>query len=123
MWGPLSNKVTNLVLLLDNNLRWSFHLNDVVMRIFNILRTFRRFAAVFQLPIRKKLEQAIVVPIFTYADVVYYPGLDTSLKDQLHRCHKAAMQFVFNLRHRDTTATVRHSILGHDLPSYVSASS
>lgn len=113
---PLSNKVTNLGLLLDHNLRWSPHVNDVVMKTFNILRTFRRFAAVLSLPTRKKLVQAIVVPIFTYADVVYYPGLAANLKAQLHRCYKAAIRFVFNLRRRDSTTTVRNSILGHDLP-------
>lgn len=113
---PLSTNVTNLGLQLDNNLSWTHQVNDVVRKTYNILRTFRRFAPVLSLPTRKKLVQAVIVPVFTYADVVYYPGLAASLKEQLHRCYKSAVRFVFNLRRRDSTAAVRNSILGHDLP-------
>lgn len=116
---PLSTKVTNLGLQLDNNLSWTNQVNDVVTRTYNTLRTFRRFAPVLSLPTRRKLVQAVVVPIFTYGDVVYFPGLAASLKEQLYRCYKSAVRFVFNLRRRDSTVAVRNSIFGHDLlPNY-----
>lgn len=114
---PLSDEVINLGLKLDRNLSWRNQVNDVVMKTYNVLRTFRRFAAVLSTPTRRKLMQAVVMPIFMYGDVVYYPGLSTALKDQLHRCFKSAIRFVYNLRRRETTADVRTSILGVDLPS------
>lgn len=114
---PLSDEVMNLGLKLDRSLSWCQQVNDVVMKTYNILRTFRRFAPVLSLATRRKLVQAVVMPIFTYADVVYYPGLSMALKDRLHRCFKSTVRFVHNLRRRDTTAAVRNTILGIDLPS------
>uniref|UniRef100_A0A8D8D3C0 (northern house mosquito) hypothetical protein n=1 Tax=Culex pipiens TaxID=7175 RepID=A0A8D8D3C0_CULPI len=50
------------------------------------------------------------MPIFSYGDIIYTPGLSAALKGQLHRCFKSAVR-------RDTTAAVRDNILGVDLPS------
>lgn len=112
-----SNKVTNLGVQLDNNLTWSHQVNSVVQKVYNTLRTFRRFAAVLATPTRHKLVQGVIVPIFTYCDIVYYHGLSAALKLQLHRCFKSAVRFVYNLRRRDSTIPVRNNILGHDLPT------
>lgn len=114
---PWSDVVTNLGLKMDCQLSWSHQVNDVVQKVFNTLRTFRRFGPVLSTLTRRKLVQAVVMPIFTYADVVYYPGLSAALKDQLYRCFKAAVRFVYNMRRRDTTAAVRTTILGVDLPA------
>ncbi|XP_039450533.1 uncharacterized protein LOC120429543 [Culex pipiens pallens] len=113
---PLCEKVVNLGLQLDNNMTWKHQTNSVTQRVYNTLRTFRRFAAVLSQPTRRKLVQAVIVPMFTYCDIVYYHGLSAALKEQLHRCFKSAVRFVYNLRRRDTTAAVRHTLLGHDLP-------
>lgn len=114
---PLSSEVTNLGLKLDRCLTWTHQVNDVVMKTYNVLRTFRRFASVLSMQTRRKLVQAVVMPIFMYGDIVYYPGLSASHKEQLQRCFKSVVRFVYNLRRRDTTADVRNSILGVDLPS------
>ncbi|XP_038106649.1 uncharacterized protein LOC119766276 [Culex quinquefasciatus] len=111
----LSSTVTNLGLQMDRNMTWVRQVNDVVQRAFNTLRTFRRFAAVLSTATRRKLVQAVVMPIFTYCDVVYHHGLSAALKEQLNRCFKSAVRFVYNLRRRETTAAVRNSIFGHDL--------
>ena len=66
---------------------------------------------------RLKLVQSVIMPIFTYCDAVYYPGLTVNLKDRLHRCFKSTLRFVHGLRRRDSTEAVRSSILGHDLPA------
>lgn len=90
--------------------------DDVLQKTYSTLRTFRRFGPVLSLETRRKLVQAAVMPFFTYCDVIYYPGLTATLRDRLHRCFKSAIRFVHNLRCRDTTAAVRDTILGHDLP-------
>lgn len=114
---PLSDKVVNLGLQLDNNMTWAPQINSVTQRVYNTLRTFRRFSPVLSTPTRRKLVQAVVVPIFTYCDIVYYHGLSVALKEQLYRCFKSSVRFVYNLRRRETTAAVRNTILGHDLPA------
>ncbi|XP_038119646.1 uncharacterized protein LOC119769902 [Culex quinquefasciatus] len=66
----LSSTVTNLGLQMDKNMTWAPQVNGVVQKAFNTLRTFRRFAAVLSTGTRRKLVQAVVMPIFTYCDVV-----------------------------------------------------
>ena len=90
--------------------------NSVVQKCYSTLRTFRRFSTVLSVATRRKLVQSVIVPMFTYGDIAYYSGLTAGLKQQLHRCFKSAVRFVYNLRRRDTTAAVRNTILGHDLP-------
>lgn len=87
------------------------------MKTYNVLRTFRRFGSVLSTQTRLKLVQAVVMPIFSYGDIIYTPGMSAALKGQLHRCFKSAVRFVYGLRRRDTTAAVRDNILGVDLPS------
>lgn len=111
----LSDNVVNLGLRMDRNLKWNGHVNDITAKVFGTLRTLRRFAPVLSVQTRIQLVQAVVVPFFTYCDVTYYPGLSSALRDQLNRCFKAAVRFVYGLRRRESTAAVRNSILGHDL--------
>lgn len=112
---PMSNQVINLGLHMDHNLNWAKQVTDTTIKVFSTLRTLRRSAAVLPFETRRKLAQSIIIPFFTYADVVYYPGLSAALKEQLHRCFKAVVRFVHRLRYRETTAAVRNSILGHDI--------
>lgn len=112
---PLSKSVTNLGLIMDCNLDWNLQVNDVVRKVYGTLKTFRRFAPILPEPTRRKLVQAVVMPYFTYCDIVYYPGLSAAQREQLHRCFKSAVRFVHKLRRRDTTVPFRNSILGHDL--------
>lgn len=112
---PLSLEVTNLGLKMDNNMKWTSQVNDITRKVFGTIKVFRRFAPVLTTSTRRKLMQAVIVPYFTYCDTVYYPGLSAQLKEQLHRCFKAGVRFVFNLRRRDSTAAVRSTILGREL--------
>lgn len=111
----LSTRVVNLGLIMDSNLKWKEQVNGITMKAFNVLRTLRRFASVLSQPVRLKLVRAVVMPIITYCDIVYYPGLSTALKDQVHRCFKSSIRFVFKMNRYDTTESVRNTILGHDL--------
>lgn len=111
----VDEKVVNLGLHMDKNLRWTAQVKDVTAKIFGTLHTFRKFAPVLQTATRKKLVQAVLVPFLTYCDVVYYPGLSVALKEQLNRCFKAAVRFVYGMRRRESTAAVRNTVLGHDL--------
>lgn len=111
----LSDCVVNLGLKMDRNLKWTNQVNDVTCRVFNTLRTFRRFSPVLSVATRKKLVQSVIVPFFTYADVVYHAGLSAALKEQLQRCFKAAVRFTYNIRRRESTGAVINTILGHNL--------
>ncbi|KXJ62324.1 hypothetical protein RP20_CCG022458 [Aedes albopictus] len=112
--NPAGN-VVNLGIRMDCNLKWNGHINDVTAKVFGTLRTLRRFAPVLSVQTKLKLVRAVILPFFTYCDVIYYPGLSAALRDQLNRCFKASVRFVYSLRRRETTAAVRNFILGHDL--------
>lgn len=111
-----ADNVINLGLNMDKNLNWCKQVNDVVAKVYGTLRTFRRFAPVLPAITRQKLVQAVVAPLFTYCDVIYFPGLNATLKDRLHRCFKSSIRFVHRLRSRDTTVAVRNCVFGRDLP-------
>lgn len=112
---PLTDYVVNLGLRMDRNMKWKQQVNDVTAKVFGTLRTFRRFAPVLSTQTRKKLVQSVIIPFFTYCDVIYFPGLSAVLREQLNRGFKAAVRFVYGLRRRESTAEVRNTILGHDL--------
>lgn len=107
--------VTNLGLRMDRCLKWTPQVNDITSKVFCTLRTFKRFAPVLSLHTKQKLVQSVILPFFTYCDVVYYPGLSAALKDQLDRCFKASVRFVHNIKRRESTAGVINTIIGHDL--------
>ncbi|XP_058838456.1 uncharacterized protein LOC131694094 [Topomyia yanbarensis] len=111
----LSKEVKNLGLIMDSNLKWCAQVNEITKKTYNTLRTFRRFQGVLSVRTRKKLTQAVLMPFFSYGDIVFYPGLSATQKEQLHRCFKSSVRFVYGLRRRDTTRLVRHTILGCDL--------
>lgn len=62
--------------------------------------------------------QAVLMPFFSYGDVAFYPGLSALQKQQLNRCFKSSVRFVYGLRRRETTELVRHTIVGCDLPEF-----
>lgn len=111
-----SPKVVNLGLIMDSSLKWDEHVNDTVAKVFNVLRTFRRFGPVLETEVRLKLVQSVIMPIFTYCDIVYFPGLSAAQKERLHRCFKASLRFVYNLSRRTSTVPVRNTVVGQDLP-------
>ncbi|KXJ67930.1 hypothetical protein RP20_CCG007446 [Aedes albopictus] len=111
----LSDEVTNLGLIMDSRLKWSGQVNSVTMKVYNTLRTFRRFQKVLSMQTRHKLAQAVLIPFFLYCDAVYYPGLSAAQKEQLHRCFKSVIRFVYGLRRFDSTRAVRHTLMGCDL--------
>ncbi|XP_062704412.1 uncharacterized protein LOC134286758 [Aedes albopictus] len=88
---PFSSKVVNLGLTMDNRLEWTEHVNETIMKVFNVLRTFRRFTPVLCTEVRLKLVRAVIMPMFTYCDVVYFPGISAALKERLHKCFKACL--------------------------------
>lgn len=69
---PVAEKVTNLGLEMDSAMSWTHQVNSVVQKAYNTLRTFRRFSGVLTGATKRKLVQAVIVPIFTYGDIVYY---------------------------------------------------
>lgn len=115
---PLADFVVNLGLKMDCNLKWNRQVNDVTAKVFGTLKTFRRFASVLTMETRRKLVQSVIIPFFTYCDVIYHPGLSAALRDQLNRCFKASVRFVHSMRRRESTAAVRNTILGHDLETH-----
>lgn len=67
----ITENVQNLGLHIDSKLRWTAQINDVTAKVFGTLHTFRKFSPVLSTTTRMKLAQAVVIPFFSYCDVVY----------------------------------------------------
>lgn len=88
---------------------------DITAKVFGTLQTIRHYVPVLTTTIRRKLVRMVVIPMFSYCDVVFYNCLFAALKQQLYRCCKASLRFVHNIRCRESTAAFRDTILGPDL--------
>jgi hypothetical protein len=72
---PLSDVVKNLGLYVDSRLSWRKQVSYVVSRTFSTLRLLYRFQRYTSRDLRIYLVRSLIVPIFLYSDVVYFPSL------------------------------------------------
>jgi hypothetical protein len=65
--------------------------------------------------LRLYLIRTLVIPIFLYSDVVYFPSLTGTVFKRLELAFNACVRYVFNLGYFDHVSGVSGEILGHDL--------
>lgn len=78
---------------------------------------FSTFCGLFVVLELLKLVQSVILPIYTFWDSVYFPGLSAAQKKALHKCYKSSLRFVYNMRRLTSTVLVRNAIIGQDLPN------
>lgn len=108
-FNPLINKkslkvvssVKNLGLILDENLRFKEHVNNIVRRSYNILRLLYKNYLILNFKLRKKLTESLVLSIVNYCFVVYYPCLDQVTKYRLQKIQNSCCRFIYGLKRRD----------------------
>lgn len=115
---PFLNKVKNLGLLMSENLSWRDQVNSITRKTFGTLKLMRPFSKFFSLELRKRLVLTIIVPHFTYCDIVFYPSLSSMEFDRLRVAFNACVRFVFNLNSRDHVSNRVPEILGLNLSDF-----
>jgi hypothetical protein len=68
-----SDSVENLGLYFDNRLSWREQVSRVVSRTYSTLRLLYRFQRYTSRDLRIYLVRSLIIPIFLFTDVVYFP--------------------------------------------------
>ncbi|CAH2091775.1 unnamed protein product [Euphydryas editha] len=117
---PYCDKVKNLGLIMDCNMTWVAHVNEISKRMHHTFHSLKRLQ--FFLPFRTKimLAQSLLLPILDYADVCYLDVTEEQI-NKLERLQNIAIRFIFGLRKYDHISNFRAQLkwlpirLRHDM--------
>lgn len=113
-----ANRAKNLGLKINNTLTWSDHISDVSSKIFSGLRKLWIHSHLMPTATRLKLFKSLILPIFTYCDVVLADLTQSNYK-VLERALNACTRFVYRLRKYDSLGVHRNSLLGCSLKTFL----
>lgn len=104
-----SDKAKNLGLILDSNLNWTAHVNEVSRKIHFSFHTLKCLQYYLPFETRVSLMQCLIFPIFDYADACY---LDASedLLNKLERLQNLCIRFIFGLKKYDHVSEYRRQL-------------
>lgn len=116
----LVKSATSLGFIINRNLSCYNHVNYVVGRIYGCLRKLWLTADFTPVETRKRLVIALIVPLITYAEVVY-SSLDSLSQRKLQVAFNDAVRYIYGLRRSDHISAYSRSVLGCSLTEYLSA--
>lgn len=108
---PYVIEAKNLGVWLTQNLDWQLHARHVSRRVYGALFSLRFHKHALSLPLRKKLVQSLVLPIFDYA-IPVYADLDAMRTLKLQRAQNACVRFVIGNIPRRAHVTPHRLALG-----------
>lgn len=112
--------VSSLGYIINRNLSGYNHTNVVVARIYGCLRKLWLTANFTPQETRKKLIIALILPLITYAEVVY-STLDFSSQRKLQVALNDAVRYVYGLRRHDHISVYSRMLLGCTLQQFINA--
>jgi hypothetical protein len=114
---PYSDKVINLGVVLEKHLGWNSHVMSITRKTYGTLRRLWNASDYLSTNIKLKLVRSLIVPIFTYADVVFSRVSGENFR-LLQVSFNACSRFIHGLRRFDHVSAVSNDILGCSLKSY-----
>ena len=112
------SKVTNLGFKINSSLSCVDHINSVVSKVYLTLRNLRRTSAYVPTVTKRKLVLQLLLPIITYAEVVY-SKLDSRSSHKLLVCMNNATRYVYGLKQFDHVSVYCNRILGCNILKYL----
>ncbi|CAH2087481.1 unnamed protein product [Euphydryas editha] len=103
---PYSNRVKNLGLIMDCNMTWVAHINEVSKRMHHTFHSLKRLQYFLPFNTKIMLAQSLLLPILDYADVCYLDVTEEQL-NKLERLQNLAIRFIFGLRKYDHISNFR----------------
>lgn len=114
---PFVEKIRYLGVIMDSKMKLDDHISHVCSKVYYALRTLTSVNDCLPLDLKIKLIKSLVIPIFTYADVVF-SSMNSSSKHRLDMAFNACLRFIYNRKKFDHISDVKKSILGCDLFEY-----
>ena len=96
-----SNCAKNLGIFLDQNLRFVEHIKLLLQKTYARMKFLYSNRHILNFKMRKKMCESLILPIFNYCNILYYPCLDQTTKNRLQIVQNTCCRFIFNLRKYD----------------------
>lgn len=106
--------VNNLGLIMNSKLSWSDHVSSLCQRVNYSLYSLRLIKKFCPVDLRIYLVKSLVLPIFTYCDVIFNK-CDSSSRRLLEVTFNNCTRYAHDLRKFDHISKFKKSILGCDL--------
>lgn len=95
------NEVKNLGLLIDDNLRFTSHVNHCIANAYNVLRILYQNRDCFNRKLKRTLCDSLVLSKLNYCDIVYGPCIDSVVTLKVQRLQNSCLRFIYGIRKFD----------------------
>lgn len=99
------NKMKNLGLFFENDLRFRDHVALLVKKSYVCLKLLYTNINIINFKLRKKLCETLVLPILNHGFIAYYPCLDKLTQYRLQKIQNSCCRFIYRLRKYDRVSS------------------
>lgn len=103
---PFSPTVKDLGVIIDSNLSWTAHIQEISRKFYSSLHPILRLKHFLPHKTKISLVNTLLLPIINYADICYI-NLSEELLNKLDRLLNTCIRFVFNLKKYDHVSEYR----------------
>lgn len=116
---PYCEKVTNLGLIINQDLTWTNQVNQVIKRVYGALSRLWTTANLIPTEIRRRLIMSLVLPLFLHCDVIFSKAQD-GLKERLKLAFNSCARYVYNIQRSESISGPVSRVLGMSFEKYLS---
>lgn len=114
----LMNSVKNLGVIFNSYLTWDNHIDTIASKVYSTLRKLWRVSGSISVHTKCFLIKTLVLPFFTYCDVVY-SSMSQKCLSRINVLFNDCARYVYNRRRFVGISDVSSSILGCSITSYL----
>lgn len=96
----LVNHVKSLGVVLDADLRFEKHVNNLIGRPYSTIKLIYGNRQFLSSDIKKLLCESLILSIFNYADILYGPCLTSQYKQKIQKVQNSCLRLIFGIRRR-----------------------
>lgn len=112
---PFVTKVKNLGVIINTRLKWNDHISNICKKVYFSLRTLWSVSDITPVEARRKLVIALLLPLFTYADLIFSQSLDFNSQRKLNVAFNSCARYIFNIRRYNSISEYSVKIIGCSL--------
>ena len=111
-------KIRNLGIIFNEKLTWNDHVDEMCKKISFGLRKLWTCSHFTPTEIRRRLILALILPLFTYGDVVFSLSLNSACQHRLNVLFNSCASYVFGIKRYEHISSFSPRIIGCSLQQY-----
>lgn len=96
-----SHEIRILGIYFDEGLRFTCHVKKLAQKVYARLKILFANRCVLNFNLRKKLCETLILSLYSYCLIMYYPCLTQEIKERIQKTQNTCLRFIFNLRKFD----------------------